>query len=307
MERNLEEIKRHSISGVLRSNGFKSSKVGDKRYFLSPFSGERQPSLVVYPDNTFYCYSTGVGGDVIHFVRHLNRCGFMEAIRYIEESSISIIPKDRLYKTIKKDFDPKRYITTVEEEVRSISRYGLSRGIFRNYLNGVFMRKDNNEYNWTRYPSLMFLYRDYNLDIVGAKFRYAGKEKYFSTRGSSGFYICENIIGQDPIVFISEGETSSNSLYEYLCINGINSVVISIGSVNNIPEDIPIKYRGFSNRFIVIDYDGDEDMYNKRIDRLSHLSGKDIKIPCDKGDDINSLWVKNYKMLNIIKEKINEY
>lgn len=53
---------------------------------LSPLKDENTPSFSVRKEtNTFYDFSSGVGGNVLTFVRYYNHCGYKEAIQKLTE------------------------------------------------------------------------------------------------------------------------------------------------------------------------------------------------------------------------------
>ena len=53
---------------------------------LSPLKEENTPSFSVRKEtNTFYDFSSGVGGNVLTFVRYYNNCGYGKAVRILEE------------------------------------------------------------------------------------------------------------------------------------------------------------------------------------------------------------------------------
>lgn len=53
---------------------------------LSPFKDEKTPSFSVNSEKQrFYDFSSGVGGNLIHFIRKYNNCGFIEAINIIKK------------------------------------------------------------------------------------------------------------------------------------------------------------------------------------------------------------------------------
>jgi DNA primase len=56
-------------------------KVGTVVRGLCPFHSENTPSFMVYPNNTWFCFSCGIGGDAINLYMGLNSCGFMEAVK----------------------------------------------------------------------------------------------------------------------------------------------------------------------------------------------------------------------------------
>jgi hypothetical protein len=51
--------------------------------YLCPIHNDKDPSLHIYPDNSWHCFGCGRGGDAIDFVRYMMKCSFYEAINYI--------------------------------------------------------------------------------------------------------------------------------------------------------------------------------------------------------------------------------
>lgn len=57
-----------------------------EHWALSPFKDEKTPSFSVSTEKQrFYDFSSGVGGNLIHFVRKYNNCGFTEAVNIIKK------------------------------------------------------------------------------------------------------------------------------------------------------------------------------------------------------------------------------
>ncbi len=55
---------------------------------LCPFHNEKTPSFTVYPQNgSFYCFGCGAGGDVISFVRLMDRLDYIDAVKSLAEKS----------------------------------------------------------------------------------------------------------------------------------------------------------------------------------------------------------------------------
>ena len=53
---------------------------------LSPLKEEKTPSFSVRREtNSFYDFSSGVGGDVLTFIRHYNKCSYQEAIEKLKK------------------------------------------------------------------------------------------------------------------------------------------------------------------------------------------------------------------------------
>lgn len=53
---------------------------------LSPFSAERTPSFSVRREsNSFYCFSSGIGGNVFTFIKYYNKCSSREAVEILKK------------------------------------------------------------------------------------------------------------------------------------------------------------------------------------------------------------------------------
>ena len=68
---------------------------------LSPFSDERTPSFSVRREtNRFYCFSSGVGGNVFTFVKYYNKCTSKEAVdilkSYAGYDNENYVPRQKL-------------------------------------------------------------------------------------------------------------------------------------------------------------------------------------------------------------------
>lgn len=77
---------------------------GREWWGLTPFKEERTPSFSVDPENrVFYCFSTGIGGNVIDFLKAYYKCSSREAIEKLKEycgkEGITLDFKERLAAT----------------------------------------------------------------------------------------------------------------------------------------------------------------------------------------------------------------
>jgi len=65
----------------------------------SPFRSERIPSFTVSPEKgIFYCFSTNIGGDVIHFISQMENCSQYEAAQHLMDR-YQLHPPDDLEQT----------------------------------------------------------------------------------------------------------------------------------------------------------------------------------------------------------------
>lgn len=94
---------------------------------LSPFKDENTPSFSIRREtNSFYDFSSGIGGNVFTFVKHYNKCSAKEAVeilsKYAGYDGITAVPRKKLEATvICKRFKPpvshkKSQSTTVFQE-----------------------------------------------------------------------------------------------------------------------------------------------------------------------------------------------
>ena len=79
----MREIKNINIVLLFESNGIGVQKVGSRHKCLCPFHSEKTPSMVLYPNNTFYCFGCLRGGDAVTFLMKYHGIKFVEALRYL--------------------------------------------------------------------------------------------------------------------------------------------------------------------------------------------------------------------------------
>lgn len=298
----VDDIKKVSIVHFLESIGHKLEKKGNHHTTNSPLSEDTNPSFRIYPENTFYDFSTGIGGSIIDLFMNLYNVNIAEAITMIKgEADIPKVEYNKVKKVdiTQKKFDIEMYLSKNKDEIRTVIQYIMKRKLtIADCTAGNYYVYDGNE--WHSNLSLMFYHRDEFGNICGAKFRnvrdsdMSDQKTRWSSRGRLFYYTLEHIsdIHVDPVILLTESETSSNSLYAYLrSVGKTNFVILCFGGVTTSNKSLPIKYAWSNNRYILIDYDGNEDDYQRRIKSLKHFKAKDIKLELPKGEDINSLWV----------------
>lgn len=61
---------------------------------LCPFHGEKTPSFTVFPEtSSFYCFGCSTGGDVITFVRMIERLDYLDAVRLLADRAGMRMPE----------------------------------------------------------------------------------------------------------------------------------------------------------------------------------------------------------------------
>ncbi len=86
LSRRIEQIKiDNPIAGVV-GQYLKLQQFGSNPTGLCPFHDDHNPSLVVYPaTGTFHCYGCGKHGDVITFIRDIERLSFGQALDALDQ------------------------------------------------------------------------------------------------------------------------------------------------------------------------------------------------------------------------------
>lgn len=263
--------------------------------YLSPLSNEKTPSFAVYKNsNRFKCFSTGASGDIYDLIMKLKGCNFKEAKEY---TGGVIIHRDCSEK--KKEvrvFDINNYLEYSEDVIN----YAHSRRIYEGFETAKVWLGDKNV------PVLCFTHTDGDGKIVGAKFRNIDsleKKHRYTSRGTLMYYILEYRPKDGPVFIFSESETSSNALYSHLKQEDVPCVVCSFGGVSSRLQ-APVKYDYIKRRYVIIDYDGNEELYQQRLEFFKDY--QDIKLELPKGEDLSSLWQKDilHKSLPLWKRSI---
>ncbi len=61
----------------------KVKRMHNRVHCACPLHAEKTPSFVIYPNNTFHCFSCKAGSSSIDFIMALNGCNFKEAVNFI--------------------------------------------------------------------------------------------------------------------------------------------------------------------------------------------------------------------------------
>jgi hypothetical protein len=301
-----QAAKNVDINEYLTNRGIYEDKpaMGGKTKYSSPFASDSDPSFTVYNNtNSFFCFSTGIGGDVIDLVMALDGLNFPEAIKYLldgkyEPFTKKVEPRDRPAKFYLSD-----HLARNPRVIREVHMYARSRSIHDGYECCQTRKLVDDE--WVVLPALGFLHVDENLKPCGVKLRSVtgSGDSRFKAAGRQQFYVLENLIEGSfapTVLYIVESESSANSLWHHAKENKVNCVVISFGSVSTIPKMLPYKYEDIKHRHIIIDYDGSEELFNKRKRKYEVLDGKFIKLRLSKGEDLNSMYINgSIKLLKL--------
>jgi hypothetical protein len=315
-----DDITQISIKDYLEGIGIPTRKEGSKYFASSPFSSDRNWSFCVYPTNTYFDWSSGSGGNILNLVSRLENISLSDAAKKLREGVKYEKYKpnykaSRAQSEHREPFDYEKYTNQDPAECEEIKAYAASRGITEGYFCGVFYTRDFTTKGWIRVPALGFLHVDKNLKPCGAKFRKIRKSPdsdqsvRFSARGSLNFYILSTKEDSKPylkdtVLYVVEGEANANSLRNVLRKLSISAVILSTGGVSmthSLIGNIPPEYLNFPKK-VIIDYDGNEELYQQRIKLYEELKAEPIKMILPKGEDINSLYVKGeiWKIENLL-------
>ena len=297
-QKEIDEARSIDINEYLEGKGINpdGAPKGGKTNYSSPFANDSDPSLYVYNNtNSFYCFATGIGGDVIAMAMELEGISFFAAVKSLTNGKHDVFVKPKYEVKEPEKFHLLEHLARNPRVIREVRLYARGRSIFSGYECCQISKLINEE--WVVMPALGFIHVDENLKPCGVKLRNVTGlgDLRFRAAGRQQFYILENLIEDSfapTVLYIVESESSANSLWEHAKENKINCVVISFGSVSTIPKTLPLKYRDIKYRHIIIDYDGSEELFNKRKEKYKSLNGKFIKLRLDKGEDLNSMYTK---------------
>jgi len=68
---------------IVRQCGISLKRKGQKWWGLCPFHNDNKPSLCVWQDSGYYCFSCGAGGDSISFVARYFGLSQLDAVKWI--------------------------------------------------------------------------------------------------------------------------------------------------------------------------------------------------------------------------------
>lgn len=310
-----EDILKISIKDYLEGIGIPTRKEGSRYFASSPFSSDRNWSFCIYPSNTYFDFSSGHGGNIINLVSKLNNVSTRDAARALQkglsyEKYKANYEAPRTQPKQDTPFDYKKYINTDPEECEKIKAYAASRGIKRGFECGVFFTPIYSDdgsrvLDWVRTPALAFIHTDKNNTPCGIKLRRLdNKNPRFSARGKLHHYFMPALSMATPqkmtlgdlenVLYVVEGEANANSLWEYF--DGTSSV-LSTGGVSLVltREELPtsLAITPSSKIKLLIDYDGNEELYQERLKLYEGLRATPVRLILPKGEDINSLYNKN--------------
>lgn len=281
------------IVTFLKSKGCDVVRDGNRYITHSPIKAlqgsiDKTPSFTVFPDGKWKDFSTGLYGDVYKLQEILGGdLGNLPAFQPI------ITTKQQDWK----GQIPSKYLEVSQEEIEKIQAYAGSRGITEGYIPGCYFRPD-----YSKRLSLLFLHQ-INGVLSGAKFRALPEslslgERKCVVRGKCGFYILTHYgtIPSEPTLYLVESESSANSLWMMARKTNRNVVILSHGSVSIIPKSL-YEYGTIKDKRLVIDQDGNFELYRTRLEKYSHLDLKPVTLNLPKGEDINSLWSRNESYL----------
>lgn len=286
--RDLNEV---SIVAYLQAKGKSFIKDRKGYWCSSPFSRDSDPSFLVDHNNKWRDFSTGKGGrksGAVSLAFQLD--GNVDVLRTIDNVFICTEKAPPMGEPFNNKI-PDKYLNISRDEKQMIVNYAKSRGIISGYEQGVYFTKAGE--NWIRHLSIVYPHKS-DAGIIGAKFRNISGDKKdrFRVRGQLGFYILENKVESfDNKLYLIEGEGNANSLWEYCKLTSRNAVILSTGAVSAIPSKIPDTYKD-RDGYLLIDYDGNEEIWQERVKMYNHLNLKAVKLVLPKGEDINSLYVK---------------
>lgn len=97
LQETIDKVFSLDIVEVIMNEGVALKKQGSNFAGLSPFTNEKTPSFMVSPvKQIFKCFSSGIGGNVVQFIKEKQGLNFPEAIKYLANKySIPILETEK--------------------------------------------------------------------------------------------------------------------------------------------------------------------------------------------------------------------
>lgn len=94
-EQFLEQIRESNEISSVMSSYVNLKRAGRDSVCLCPFHSEKTPSCHIYGDTqSFYCFGCGAGGDVITFIRLIERLDYIESVRFLAQRAGIPMPEE---------------------------------------------------------------------------------------------------------------------------------------------------------------------------------------------------------------------
>ncbi|MCM1419246.1 MAG: DNA primase, partial [Roseburia sp.] len=91
----LETLRQSSDIVSVISSYVEVKRTGRDYVCSCPFHSERTPSCHIYTESqSFYCFGCGAGGDVINFIRLIERLDYVESVRFLAQRAGLSMPED---------------------------------------------------------------------------------------------------------------------------------------------------------------------------------------------------------------------
>lgn len=207
---------------------------------LSPFKEENTPSFSVNTEKQrFYDFSSGAGGNLIHFIRRYHNCGFYEAIDIIKkfanisdnsETTIHRLESTKIAKKYKRNIQHPNEAKPVILPQNYMERYEFNEEKLQTWINeGISvdtLRKFDVYYD-SFSDRIVFPIHDYNGNIINVcgrtldeDFKSKGLRKYTYFKHFSGGQL-------DTLYGFSQNKQAILDKKEIILFEGAKSVMIS--------------------------------------------------------------------------------
>lgn len=141
----LDTLRQSSDIVSVMSSYVQVKRTGRDYVCSCPFHSEKTPSCHIYTESqSFYCFGCGAGGDVINFIRLIERLDYVESVRFLAQRAGLSMPEDeiadggasRRMRLLEMNREAARYFrdVLVSEEGREGLDYLRERGLLPNTI-----------------------------------------------------------------------------------------------------------------------------------------------------------------------------
>lgn len=213
-------------------------KKNDEYWGLSPFTNEKTPSFSVNEEKQrFYDFSSGCGGNLIHFIRKYNDCGFSHAIEIIkkfagisddDQVSVTVLESTKIAKRYKKYANKAKESKSVILPSDYMERYEFNKDKLSEWLREGISYETMKRFD-VRYDSfsdrIVFPIRNYDGQIINVSGRTLSPN--YKEQGLRKYTYFKPLGVLDTLFGFSNNEKAIKSKNEIILFEGAKSVMIA--------------------------------------------------------------------------------
>lgn len=293
------KARKANLVEYFRSKGYKVEKVDNERYKVRGFGG-----LYIKNENCYYCFSAERGGNSIECLMNELNFDFVNAVKELLNYSTSDLKRNKIINKKEKNHIFKMPELNKDQH-RVFAYLNKTRGIDGKLIAELI--KNNLLFQTKKFGNIVFPYRNFNKEIVGAEIVGTTQTKRFkkidkNTDDLTAYWLQ---YGEPKKIFVFE---SPIDLLSFICLNEkekeflSNSIFLSMSGLKYSVVKAFLEH--FRPKQLYICIDNPTHSNEKDTVAISNFM-KHFEKP--NGEKVIRLLPKNKDWNDDLKERLNEY